>query len=271
MIAGAGDFPVMIARQASREGWSLPTVALSTQIAADLTPYCPTLVQCGPGQLSKILRVFRRYNVRQIIIVGKIHKQFLWHQPRLDWRALRVLRRVQDYRDSTLFEAISAELAREGVEVVPQTRVLGHLRTPEGVLGARQPSPREWEDIAHGFAQAKQIVAMDIGQTLVVRQRTVLAVEAVEGTDATIRRGCAAGGRGSVVVKVSRPQQDLRFDVPTVGPQTLHAVIAGQATALAVEAGATFMLYRPQLIEVANAHRVALVGVSETLIQRMVP
>lgn len=269
MIAGAGDFPVIIARQASREGWPLPTVALSAQIAADLTPYCPTLVQCSPGQLSKILRVLRRHSVRQVVIVGKIHKQFLFHKPRLDLRAVRVLRRVRDYRDSALFEAISAELAREGVEVVPQTRVLGHLRTPEGVLGARQPSLREWEDIAYGFAQAKQIVAMDIGQTLVVRHRTVLAVEAVEGTDAAIRRGCEFGGRGSVVVKVSRPQQDLRFDVPTVGPQTLHEVIAGRATAFAVEAGATFMVYRPQLIEVANAHRIALVGVSEALIQQM--
>jgi hypothetical protein len=269
MIAGAGEFPVLIARQAYQEGWALPTVALSEQVATTLAPYCHTLVQYGPGQVTKILRALRQYDVRRVVIVGKVRKQFLFEHPRLDWRALRMLSRVRDYRDRALFDVISAELAREGLEVIEQTQLLGHFLTPAGVMTTRRPSPREWEDIRYGFEQAKQIVAMDIGQTIVVRQHTVLAVEAAEGTDAAIRRGCEQGRRGAVVIKVSCPQQDARFDIPTIGPHTLEALIAGQATVLAMEAGSTFMLHRAALIETANAHRLTLVGVTpELLAQR---
>jgi hypothetical protein len=266
MIAGAGEFPVLIARQAYQEGWLLPTVALSEQVAATLAPYCHALVQYGPGQVTKILRALRQYEVRRVVIVGKVRKQFLFEHPRLDWRALRMLSRVRDYRDRALFDVISAELAREGLEVIEQTQLLGHLLTPAGVMTTRWPSVREWADIRYGFEQAKQIVAMDIGQTIVVRQHTVLAVEAAEGTDAAIRRGCEQGRRGAVVIKVSRPQQDARFDIPTVGPHTLEALIAGQATVLAMEAGSTFMLHRTALIETANAHRLTLVGVTPELL-----
>lgn len=262
MIAGAGEFPLLIARQAHEEGWSLPTVALSTQVATMLTPYCHTLVQYGPGQITKIIRVLQRHDVRQVVIVGKVQKQFLFDKPRLDFRALRVLRQLRDYRDGALFQAIQHEFARAGIEIVEQTRLLGHLLTPVGILGARRPSAREWDDIRYGFAQAKQVVALDIGQTLVVRRRTVLAVEAVEGTDAAIRRGCRLGNRGAVVLKVSRPQQDARFDIPVVGPDTLREAIAGRARVLAVEAGSTFMLHRHEMVAAANAHRVALVGVT---------
>ncbi len=267
MIAGAGEFPVLIARQACQEGWPLPTVALSAQVAEALTPYCTTLVQYGPGQVAKILRTLRQHGVRQVVIVGKVQKQFLFEKPRLDLRALRILSRVRDYRDVALFQALSTEFAREGLEVIEQTRLLRHLVTPAGVLSARIPSTREWDDIRYGFWQAKQIVAVDIGQTVVVRRRTVLAVEAVEGTDAAIRRGCRYGRRGTVVVKVSRPQQDERFDIPTVGPDTLATLIAGRATVLAVEAGSTFMLHRLELISTANAHRIALVGVTPEVLE----
>ncbi len=262
MIAGAGEFPLLIARQAHEAGRPLPTVALSTQIAAALAPYCHTLAQYGPGQVTKILRELHRQGVKQVVIVGKVHKQFLFETPRLDFRALRLLRQLRDYRDGALFEAIQQEFAREGIEIVAQTRLLGHLLTPQGVLGMRRPSAREWDDIRYGFVQAKQVVALDIGQTLVVRHRTVLAVEAVEGTDAAIRRGCQLGRRGAVIVKVSRPQQDPRFDIPAVGPDTLREVIAGRARVLAVEAGRTLMLHRDDLVASANAHRVALVGVT---------
>ena len=263
MIAGAGELPEIIARRAHAEGAPLPTVALSTYVAAQLTPYCPTLVHYGPGQLTKIIRTFQRHHVQQVVMVGKVEKRFLFENPRLDLRVLRGLSRMRDYRDVTLLRAIIAEFADEGLEVIEQTRVLGHLVTPEGVLGKQRPGQRLWDDIRYGFARAKQLAALDIGQTIVVRRQTVLAVEALEGTDATIERGCQYGGRGTVVVKVSRPQQDMRFDVPTVGPHTLHQVIAGRAAVLAVEAGTTLMLRLPELVALADARRVALVGVSE--------
>ena len=263
MIAGAGELPEIIARRAHAEGAPLPTVALSTYVAAQLTPYCPTLVHYGPGQLTKIIRTFQRHHVQQVVMVGKVEKRFLFENPRLDLRVLRGLSRMRDYRDVTLLRALIAEFADEGLEVIEQTRVLGHLVTPAGILGKQRPGQRLWDDIRYGFTHAKQLAALDIGQTIVVRRQTVLAVEALEGTDATIERGCQYGGRGAVVVKVSRPQQDMRFDVPTVGPHTLHQVIAGRAAVLAVEAGTTLMLRLPELVALADARRVVLVGVSE--------
>ena len=266
MIAGAGDIPLLIARQARREDRPLPTIALSPQIAADLAPYCPMLSQHGPGQLSKIIRTLRHYDVRQVVMVGKVEKRFLFQTPRLDLRALRRLGQLSDYRDVTMLEAVADEFAGEGLQVVEQTRLLGHLLTPEGVVGRHRPDSRAWEDIGYGFAQAKQLASMDIGQTVVVRRRTVLAVEALEGTDAAIRRGCAYG-RGGVVVKVNRRQQDMRFDVPVVGPHTVSAAVEGRAAGLAVEAGTTGMLHLPELIATANANRLALVGVTPALLQ----
>jgi DUF1009 family protein len=262
MIAGRGELPAMIARRAHEAGQPIPTIALSTEAKVQLAPYCPAIVQYGPGQLSHILRSLRRYAVRRVVIIGNISKQSLFKNPRLDLRAIRLLRQMPDYRDGTLFRTLCAELAREGVEVVEQTRVLRQLVTPPGVLGKRRPSAREWADIAYGFDRAKQLAGLDIGQTIVVRRQTVLAVEAIEGTDAAIIRGCKAASRGAIVVKVSRPQQDMRFDVPTVGPDTLRALIAGHAAALAVEAGTTLMMRLPELIETANGHRIALVGVT---------
>jgi DUF1009 family protein len=269
MIAGAGELPEIIARQAYQSGQPIPTVALSARVATQLTPYCPCLVHYSPGQLSKIIRALQQHDVKQVVVIGKVSKQLLFSSPRLDLRTLRVLSRARDYRDMTLLYAFLAEFAREGLEVVEQTRLLGHLLAPAGVLGGRQPSKREWDDIGYGFAQARRLAAMDIGQTIVVRHRTVLAVEAVEGTDAAIQRGCSLGRRGAVVVKTSRPQQDVRFDVPTVGPRTVQELIAGHATVLAVEAGATLIIRLPELIAAATEHRIALVGVSPAFLQQM--
>lgn len=271
MIAGAGELPALLAQRAYAEGRPLPTVALSAQVAERLLPYCPTLVQCGPGQLSKIIRTFQQHHVHQIVMLGKVEKRFLFENPRLDLRVLRGLSKLPDYRDSTLLQALTAEFANEGLEVIAQTQMLGHLLTPEGVLGKRRPSPREWEDVCYGFPVAQHFAALDVGQTLVVRRQTILAVEALEGTDATIERGCTYGRRGAVVIKASRPRQDMRFDVPAVGPQTLQQLIKGQATVLAVEAGTTLMLHLADLIRVANAQRISLLGVSPLLIQRVPP
>jgi hypothetical protein len=269
MIAGNGELPEIIAQQTSKDGQPLLAVALSAEVAAQLAPYCPSIVQYGPGQLTKIIRTLRQHAVRQVVLVGKVPKRLLFKTPRLDIRAIRLLSRVQDYRDVTLFRALITEFTREGLEVIEQTRLLRHLLAPAGVLGARQPSRQQWDDICYGFGQAKQLAAMDIGQTVVVYRRTILAVEAVEGTDAAIQRGCRFGQHGTTVVKVSRPQQDLRFDVPTIGPRTLQELIAGRAAVLAIEAGTTLMIRRPELIATANAQRIALVGVTPALLQQM--
>ena len=266
MIAGAGDIPLLIARQAMHDSRPLPTIALSPNVAALLAPYCPILSQHGPGQLSKIIRTLQDHDVRHVVMVGKVEKRFLFQTPKLDLRALRRLRQLPDFRDVTMMAAVADEFDREGLQVVPQTHLLGQLLTPEGVIGGHRPSRRDWQDIDYGYAQAKQLASMDIGQTVVVSRRTILAVEAMEGTDATIRRGCSYG-RGVVVVKVNRRLHDMRFDVPAVGPSTLAAAAEGGARVLALEAGSTVMLHQPELIAAAKASRLSLVGVSSALLQ----
>lgn len=268
MIAGAGDIPYLIAQNAYDAGRPLPTIALSSQVAAALSPYCPVLTQCGPAQLGKIMRVFKRQGVRQIVIVGKVEKQFFFEKPWMDWRTLRGISRLPDYRDMTILQALASEFASAGFEILEQTQLLGALLTPEGVLGQQQPDRSAWEDICYGFKQAKHLAGLDIGQTVVVQRRTILAVEAIEGTDAAIQRGCQYGRHGVVIVKVNRPHQDLRFDVPAVGPQTVQIAITGGARALAVEAGTTVMLHRQDVIAQADAQRLALVGVSAALVQQ---
>ena len=266
MIAGAGELPEIVAQRTYQDGRVLPTIALSADVAGRLAPYCPTLAQYGPGQLSKIIRTLKQHTVRQVVIIGKLPKRLLFEIPRLDLRTVRLLSQVRNYRDVTLLHALIAEFAREGLEVVEQTRLLSHLITPSGVLGTRQPNKQQWDDIQFGYEQAKQLAAMDIGQTVVVRRQTVLAVEAVEGTDAAIQRGCRLGGRGAIVVKVSRPCQDMRFDIPTIGPQTLQEIVTGDASVLAVEAGTTLMLHQSELVTAANMYRIVLVGVSDTFL-----
>lgn len=253
MIAGAGELPEIIARRAYAEGAPLPTVALSMHVAAQLTPYCPTLVHYGPGQLTKIIRTFQRHHVQQVVMVGKVEKRFLFENPRLDLRVLRGLSRMRDYRDVTLLRAIIAEFAEEGLEVIEQTRLLGHLVTPEGILGKQRPSQRTWDDIHYGFARAKQLAALDIGQTVVVRRQTVLAVEALEGTDAAIERaGSLTHGQKLTVIKVSKPSQDMRFDVPVIGVSTIETMQRAGATCLAIDAGRCLLLDGDKIVQAAE-------------------
>src|SRR2546427_6301498 len=157
MIAGAGELPEIIARRAYVEGSPLPTVALSAHVANQLMAYCPMLAQYGPGQLTKIIRTFQRHNVQQVVMVGKVEKRFLFENPRLDLRVLRGLSRMRDYRDVTLLRTVIAEFAKEGLEVIEQTRLLGHLVTPEGILGKQRPSQRAGDDMRAGLSRAKQL------------------------------------------------------------------------------------------------------------------
>jgi DUF1009 family protein len=193
-------------------------------------------------------------------MVGKVEKRFLFETPRLDWRILRGLSRMRDYRDVTLLRAIIAEFAEEGLEVIEQTRLLGHLVTPEGILGKQRPSQRAWDDIRYGFARAKQLAALDIGQTIAVKSAAVVAVEAMEGTDAIIARAGQLAGAGVRIVKVAKPNQDMRFDVPVVGVSTIEAMKTAGATVLSVDAGKTLMIDGDAIVKAADEAGICIVG-----------
>jgi DUF1009 family protein len=199
-------------------------------------------------------------------MIGKIPKTNLFgdlSRVRPDATALALLAGLRTRNDDSILGALASLLEEKGVLLRPQAELVPELVAQEGQLGAVAPSPAQRAEIAFGFPVAKALGALDVGQTVVVRERAVLALEAIEGTDETIRRGTALGGPGAVVVKVAKPRQDPRFDVPTVGPDTLAVMIEGKAAVLAVEAGRTFLVEREALLRRADAHGIALVGVRE--------
>lgn len=217
------------------------------------------------GQVEVLLRTLHERGVREVVLAGKVPKARLLADPqalRLDARALAFLSGLEDRRDDAILGAVADLLEAEGVRVRSQAELVPELVAPEGALGARAPTPEELADVAFGWPLAKQVGALDIGQTIVVRDRAVLAVEAIEGTDEAILRGGRLGGPGACVVKVMRPDQDPRFDLPSVGPGTIGTLVEARARMLAVEAGCTLLIEREELLRQADAHGICLLGVS---------
>ncbi len=263
IMAGEGDLPALVARNAGARGLEPVAVTFSARVGKALKPLSASVLQCGLGQPNKIFRFLHREGVREVVFAGKVEKRWLYRNPRLDLRAVQVLRRLKDRRDDSIMLAIIEEMESEGFHVLPQKEFLGDLFAQPGVLSHRAPTRREREDLEFGFAMAKGVAALDLGQTVVVRNRAVVAVEAIEGTDETIRRGCAIAGRGAVAVKVAKPSQDPRFDVPVVGETTLRALREGRGTALAIEAGRTMIVSGEAFLEAARRWKIAVISMEE--------
>jgi len=215
------------------------------------------------GQLNKLIRAFKDDDVRQVVMLGGIKKTHVFSTVRPDFRALALATRLALWKDDDILREIAAELEREGITICESTFGLEGILVEEGCLTRRQPSKKEWEDIRYGWEVAYDIGRLDIGQCVVIKDRVVVAVEAVEGTDGAIKRGGELAKDGAVVVKRCKPQQDLRFDLPAVGPRTIEVMASVKAAVLAVEAGKTVMLDRELLIQQAQAHGIAVVGIKE--------
>ncbi len=263
IMAGEGELPELVARNAGARGLEPVTVTFSSPVEKALTPLSASLLRCGPGQPNKIFRFLHREGVREVVFAGKVEKRWLFRNPRLDLRAVRVLRRLKDRRDDSIMLAVIEEMESEGFHVLPQKEFLDDLFARPGVLSRRPPTKREREDLEFGFGMAKGVAALDLGQTVVVRNRAVLAVEAIEGTDETIRRGCAIARRGAVAVKVAKPRQDPRFDVPVVGEETLRALGEGGGTALGIEAERTMIVAGQAFLEEARRWKIAVFSMGE--------
>jgi UDP-2,3-diacylglucosamine hydrolase len=259
VIAGRGVLPVEIAEGAHREGRRVVCVNV---FDADprLTEIADDYETVGLGQLGAMVEAFRSRGVREIVLAGKVDKLAAAGAVSLDALGLRVASRLTDFGDASILQALVAALEESGFVVAPQARYAPHLVAAPGVLGRRAPSPDEQRDIAFGARIAAGVAALDIGQAVAVRSGMVIAVEAVEGTDAMIARA-GAHARGAVIVKVGRPRQDPRYDLPAVGPQTVAALAAAGGAALAVEAERTLLLERDRLIAQADDAGIVLVAV----------
>jgi DUF1009 family protein len=264
LVAGRGLLPFEVARGARRAGRRVWLAGLRGLTDPALAALADAAEWLHVGEVGALLAGLRRAGATEVVLCGGVPKELLFAEPalvRLDARARALLEGARDRRDDALQRAVADALEAEGFPVVSQAAYVPELLAPEGPLGARSPTASERDDLAFAWPLAKAIGALDIGQTLVVRGGAVLAVEAIEGTDAAIRRGGRLG-RGAVsVLKVWKPSQDPRLDFPVIGPATLATLIEAGGTLLAVEAGRTLVLEREEVVARGDAAGVCVLGV----------
>ena len=260
IIAGNGDFPIEFAKAAKQKGLTVVAVAHEGETSPEIGQWSDALFWIKVGQLGKLIKIFKEQNVHDVLMAGGIKKTRLFDGGLPDLRGAALLARMIAKKDDSILRGVAEELESEGITVRESTLYLDNLLAPAGVLTRRKPSKNEWKDIAFGWQLAKEIGRLDIGQTVVVKDLAILAVEAIEGTDEAIRRGGRLCKEGAVVVKICKPQQDLRFDLPATGLLTISAMQEVKAACLAIEAGKTIMIQKEALIALADQAGIAIVA-----------
>lgn len=261
LIAGNGSFPVLFARAARGARRRLVAVAHEGETSPELAEVVDHLTWIRVGQVGAMIDALLEAGVERAVMAGGIHKAGLLERFEPDERGKRVLSRLETWSDDAVLRALAGELESSGIQVVSSTLFLEHLLATPGVMSRRQPDDEQWRDIRYGAQVARAVGRWDVGQTVVVKSGIVLAVEAIEGTDEALRRGGALGRGGAVAVKVSKPGQDLRFDVPAVGPHTVDTCVEAGVEVLALEAGRTLLLERRRFLEQADRAGLCVVGI----------
>lgn len=262
IIAGSGAFPRYVAHEAKRAGLTVVGLGVSGWADPDLARHVDHYEEIQVGQVGRLLERLRAHRATSAVMAGKVTKEVLF-DPRVafDAEALAILRRVTEPSVNAVLGGIADRLAQDGVRLLDSSTFLQRAICPPGVLTSRAPTPEERGDIAWGAHLARQLAQLDVGQTIVIKRRVLVAVEALEGTDATIRRAGELSGGGGVIIKVGSPQQDRRFDLPVLGVTTCEVAHAAGMRCLAVEAGTTLLLERDALVARADALGLSLVGV----------
>jgi len=262
LIAGNGRFPIIFADNAKKLGLYVSAVAHEGETEPELERHVDRIHWIKIGQLNKLINAFKGDGVRQAVMLGGVKKTHVYSTVRPDFRALALAAKLAFWKDDDILREIAAELERDGITICESTFGLEGILVEEGPLTSRRPNKKEWNDIRYGWEIAREVGRLDIGQCVVVKDRVVVAVEAVEGTDGAIKRGGELAKEGAVVIKRSKPQQDLRFDLPAVGPRTIEVMASVKATVLAVEPGRTVILDRGQLVSEAERAGIAVIGVA---------
>ncbi len=264
IISGTGELPKVIALEAKSKGYRVVAITLEPLVDNSIGKYVDEVRAINVGRLGEIIETLKKTGVKEVVMAGKVPKLLLYKSKITpDWRAIKLLLTLKDRSDDSILLAIAKELESEGLQLLNTTDFCSSLITPEGILTEERPSDDEWKDIRFGVKMAKEIGRLDIGQTVVVKNQAVMAVEAIEGTDEAIKRGGFYAGEGAVVVKVSKPNQDMRFDVPVAGLNTLKSMVDVKARVLALESGKTILLRKEQLLREANEAGITIVGVKE--------
>ena len=261
LIAGNGRLPLLLAECIRRAGHPLIAIGHIGETRRDLKRYADFLHWVHIGELGKIISLLQASGAKHVLLAGGVSKRHFFSNARPDARAIQVLSRLRDKKDDAILRAIAEEIESEGMRVGSLLPFLKEWTVLPGCLTARQPTVRENKDVAFGWKMAKRIGALDVGQTIVVKDQIVLAVEAIEGTDETIRRGGKLGRGDVVVVKVCKPRQDTRLDLPVVGPSTIKSLQRAGASLLAVEAGKTIIIEKEKFIKDADQNGICFLGI----------
>jgi DUF1009 family protein len=264
LIAGNGRFPIIFADNARKLGYQVSAVAHEGETDPELANHVDRIHWVKIGQLNKLIHAFKEDGVHHAVMLGGIKKTHVFTTVRPDFRTLALATRLALWKDDDILREFARELEGEGITICESTFGLEGILAEEGTLTSRKPTEKEWEDIRYGWDVAQEIGRLDIGQCVVVKDRMVVAVEAVEGTDEAIKRGGQLAKGGAIVVKRCKPQQDLRFDLPAVGPRTIDVMASVSAAVLAVEAGRTILLDREMTLQKAQSSRIAVVGLVDT-------
>ncbi len=261
LIAGNGRFPFLVLEGAKRAGATVAVAAIREETDPTIEQLADRLIWVGIGQLGKMLRFFKEEGVNKAIMAGQVKHVQIFSRAIPDVRMLKMLLRLPRRNTDALIGAVADELSAEGIELIDSTFFLKDQLPQPGTLTKRAPDERERSDIEYGLEIARGIAGMDLGQTIVVRDRACVAIEAMEGTDAVIRRaGSLVRGR-LTVVKIAKPDQDMRFDVPVVGIPTIESMKESGATCLCITPGKTLMFDREDMIKAANKHKIVITAV----------
>jgi DUF1009 family protein len=263
LIAGGGQFPLLFAEAAGRQGRSVAAVCHTNETAIELESAVDLTCWVKLGQLGKIIKFFKQHGVQETVFCGTITKTRIFKDILPDLKGLTLWNKIDTRLDDAILRAVAGVLEDEGIKVLASTCFLEHLFFPRGILGRKKPTAEQLEDIRFGWKIAREVGRLDIGQCVVVRERSVLAVEAIEGTDAAIKRGGKLSGSGAVVVKLKKPDQDFRFDLPATGTKTIETLASVKGSVLAVEAGQSLIFDREAMIAAADRAGIVVIGLEE--------
>lgn len=261
LIAGDGTLPVKMAQYAKENGFDVVCISLAKDNLRQLKKYCSKVYSCHPGEINRIEKILKDEQIKQATFLGKVHKRVLLQLHKFDARAIELLKAAQRLNDDEVMLMIVREFEKLGINVLDQTIFIKNLMIPAGVLGKLKPTKEQLEDVNYGFWLAKEMGKIDVGQSVVIKDKMIMAVEAIEGTDACIKRGAKFAKKGASVIKVSKPSQDKRFDIPAIGLKTLKTMLRYKSNLIAVEANETIIVDQEKVIQFADDNNIVIMAV----------
>lgn len=261
LIAGDGSLPVKMAQYAKENGFEVICISLANDNLSQLKKYCSKVYSCHPGEVNRIEDILKTEEINQTTFIGKVHKRVLLQLHKFDSRAIEIIKTVKRLNDDEVMLLIVKEFEKLGVTVLDQTIFIKNLMIPAGVLGKNKPTEKQIEDVNYGFWLAKEMGKIDVGQSVVIKDKMIMAVEAIEGTDMCIKRGAQLAKQNASVIKVSKPAQDKRFDIPAIGLKTLKTMKKYKSNLIAVEANETIIVDQEKVIKYADDNNIVIMAV----------